>query len=73
MSGFTSPIDHMPLGLQYVTWFNPVRHFMEISRGIFLKDIDILSVGESLFPLVVIAMITFGASVWMFRRKTSLS
>ena len=27
----------MPLAVQYLTYLNPLRYFMEIVRGIFLK------------------------------------
>ncbi len=71
LSGYTSPIDNMPFWLQCVTWFNPLRHFMEISRGIFLKNMELSTVAENVMPLIVIAVITLGASVWIFRRRIS--
>ena len=37
LSGFTFPIRNMPLAVQMLTYFNPMRYFMEIVRGIFLK------------------------------------
>ena len=37
LSGFISPIEDMPLFWQYLTWLNPVRFFMVLTRGIFLK------------------------------------
>ena len=37
LSGFAFPIRNMPAAVQYLTYLNPVRYFMEIVRGIFLK------------------------------------
>jgi ABC-2 type transport system permease protein len=37
LSGFAFPIRNMPLAVQYLTYLNPVRYFIEIVRGIFLK------------------------------------
>lgn len=37
LSGFFFPISSMPLGFQLITLANPVRYFLEIVRGIFLK------------------------------------
>lgn len=37
LSGFASPIQNMPDGLQMVTEVNPIRHFMVIVNGAFLK------------------------------------
>ena len=37
LSGFAYPISNMPIFVQYLTYSNPIRYFMEIVRGIFLK------------------------------------
>ena len=37
LSGFMYPIKTMPAFFQALTLLNPVRHFLEIVRGIFLK------------------------------------
>jgi len=44
LSGFMYPVENMPTFFQYVTLFNPLRHFLTIVRGIFLKGagIDVL-------------------------------
>ena len=38
MSGFMFPIRNMPVVVQYLAYVNPLRYFMEIVRGIFLKE-----------------------------------
>ena len=42
LSGFTFPIRNMPEVVQYLTYLNPLRYFMEIVRGIFLKGTGIV-------------------------------
>jgi len=44
LSGFAFPLENMPEWLQYVTYINPLRYFLEIIRGVFLKGngLDIL-------------------------------
>ncbi len=37
LSGFSFPIRSMPTVIQYFTYLNPMRYFLEIVRGIFLK------------------------------------
>ncbi len=37
LSGFLYPIDTMPEFFQRLTFANPLRHFLEIIRAIFLK------------------------------------
>lgn len=44
LSGFTFPVRNMPTVVQYLTYLDPMRYFLEIVRGIFLKGsgIDVL-------------------------------
>jgi ABC-2 type transport system permease protein len=69
LSGYATPVDNMPGWLQYLDWVNPMRHFIVIVKGIFLKDIGLGAVLHSLFPLLVIAIGTLGAANWLVRRR----
>ena len=70
LSGFAAPVENMPHWLQVVTWPNPVRHFVEIVKGVFLKDASFERVVSLTWPLVLIGAITVTAAAVMFRRKT---
>jgi ABC-2 type transport system permease protein len=48
---------------------NPLRHFVVIVKGIFLKDSGLVALLPNLLPLLVIAIATLGAADWMFRRR----
>jgi ABC-2 type transport system permease protein len=37
LSGVMTPIRGMPGWLQVITWFNPVRHFAEVMRGVLMR------------------------------------
>lgn len=69
LSGFPAPIENMPLWLQRVDWFNPLTHFIVIVKGLFLKNVDVDILWQSVWPLLVIAAITLSAANLMFRRK----
>jgi len=69
LSGFPSPVENMPYWLQCLDWFNPLRHFIVIVKGVFLKDIGLTVLFHFLWPLLVIAAITLTAADWMFRRR----
>jgi ABC-2 type transport system permease protein len=69
LSGFASPVENMPDWLQSVTLANPVRHFMVIAKGLFLKAMPAGDVLHSLWPLVVIAAATLSGSTRLFRRR----
>ena len=69
LAGFISPIEDMPLFLQYLTWLNPVRFFMQLTRGIVLKGMGLEDVIANLIPLVIIASITLTLAGRTFKRK----
>lgn len=69
LSGFISPVEDMPLILQHLTYLNPVRFFMFLSRNIFLKGMGVSDVITNLIPLVVIAIITLSLASLTFKRK----
>ncbi len=69
LSGFISPIEDMPLFWQLITWLNPVRFFMQLTRGIVLKGMGLEDVIVNLIPLVIIASITLTLAGRTFKRK----
>ena len=69
LSGFISPIEDMPVFLQYLTYLNPVRFFMVLSRGLFLKGMGIEEVIANVIPLLLIASITLTLASRTFKRK----
>lgn len=69
LSGFISPIEDMPLFLQYVTLVNPIRFFMQLSRGIFLKGMGLQDVMSNWIPLILIAIVTLSLAGWTFKRN----
>ncbi len=69
LSGFATPIENMPGWLQTLTLANPVRHFIAILKGLFLKDLPAAEVLRRLGPLLAIAATTLTTAAWMFRRR----
>jgi ABC-2 type transport system permease protein len=69
LSGFASPVENMPDWLQVVTLANPVRHFIVIVKGLFLKAMPLSDVVNSLWPLMLIATATLVGSTRLFRRR----
>jgi ABC-2 type transport system permease protein len=58
LSGFIFPIENMPRVIQYATYLIPLRYFLVIVRGIFLKGIGL----DLLWPQAV-AMAAWGLVV----------
>ncbi len=65
LSGYVSPVENMPVWLQNLTWINPIRHFTDITKQIYLKDASLDIVWNSL-PLLVMAATTGSAAYAMF-------
>lgn len=68
LSGYASPIDNMPSWLQYLDWINPMRHFIIIVKGLFLKDIGFDALLPNLYPLLIIAIVNLSVANRLFRR-----
>lgn len=71
LSGFVAPVENMPAWLQPVTWANPLRHFMVIAKGIYLKDLGFVGVFANLWPLLLIATVASTAALLLLRRQTA--
>lgn len=69
LSGFIFPISNMPVVIQYFTYLIPLRYFLIIIRGIFLKGVG----WEVLYPqylaLLGLAVFIFTFAVGRFRKS----
>src|SRR5687768_13566615 len=67
LSGFVFPIENMPDAIQPVTYLIPLRYFVVILRGIFLKGVGL----ETLWPQAL-ALFGWGAIVlWLAVMRSS--
>ena len=69
LSGFTFPIGNMPPLVQYLTYLNPLRYFMEIVRGIFIKGVGISVLWPQMLILAVYGISILGLSAMRFHKK----
>jgi drug efflux transport system permease protein len=69
LSGFTFPIRNMPLPVQYLTYLNPVRYFLEIVRGIFLKGAGPAVLWPQMLALLVFGVTILGLSALRFHKR----
>lgn len=69
LSGFMFPITSMPLVMQYLTYLNPLRYFLEILRGIFLKGIGIQILWPQILALLVIGTSVISLSSLRFHKR----
>ncbi len=69
LSGFTFPIANMPRIIQIVTYIIPLRYFLEIVRGIFLKGTGITELWPQATALLALGIVIFSLSVARFHKK----
>ena len=64
LSGFVFPIANMPESVQWLTYLNPLRYFLVIVRGIFLKGVGM----DVLWPQMA-ALALIGTTVLILASK----
>lgn len=69
LSGFATPIENMPTWLQPVTYLMPLRYYLVVAKGIFLKDIPADIVFNNIWPTALIALGTLTTASWLFKRR----
>lgn len=69
LSGFIFPIANMPVAIQLVTYFIPVRYFLSIVRGLFLKGIGMKYLWVDTWPMLLIGVFLLAFSIVRFRKK----
>jgi ABC-2 type transport system permease protein len=69
LSGFAFPIRNMPEVVQWVTYLNPLRYFMEIVRGVFLKGTGMETLWPQMLGLAVFGVAVMYLSAARFRKR----
>jgi ABC-2 type transport system permease protein len=68
LSGFLYPIDTMPKVFQDLTLLNPLRHFLEIVRAIFLKGSGVTELWPQFLILALMAVTGVVGATSRFKR-----
>jgi drug efflux transport system permease protein len=69
LSGFAFPIHNMPVVVQYLTFLNPLRYFMQIVRDIFLKGTGVAILWPHMLALLAIGLAVLSLSSLRFRKR----
>lgn len=71
LSGFVFPIANMPETVQWLTYLNPLRYFLVVIRGIFLKGVGPEILWPQMAALLLLGITTLWVATRRFR-KTSI-
>jgi ABC-2 type transport system permease protein len=69
LSGFVFPIANMPVAIQYLTYLDPLRYFLVIIRGIFLKGNGPAVLWPQMLALLILGAAVFTLSTLRFRKR----
>ena len=69
LSGFAFPIHNMPVAVQYLSYLDPIRYFMDIVRGIFLKGVGFSALWPQMAALLIYGVSVLGLSVTRFHKS----
>ena len=68
LSGFMFPVSSMPVPFQWLTLLNPLRHFLEIVRAIFLKGAGLGALWPQFLALLVMSAGVLGFATTRFHK-----
>ncbi len=69
LSGFIFPIHNMPYFVQLITYLDPVRYYLEIIRGIFLKGIGLDYLWPQALALAILSLSILLISARRFSKR----
>ena len=68
LSGFVYPIANMPEGVQWLTYLNPLRYYLVIIRGVYLKGIGLQVLWPQITALAVLGTVLLSLAAARFRK-----
>jgi ABC-2 type transport system permease protein len=67
-SGFGFPISTMPRWLQYLTYANPLRYFLNVLRGVYLKGVGFDILWPQMIAMAAVGSVLLTLSVLRFHK-----
>jgi ABC-2 type transport system permease protein len=71
LGGFMFPVANMPEFFQWLSLLNPLRHYLELVRGIFLKGAGVVALWPQLLALAVMGPGLLALAVTRFHKTSA--
>jgi drug efflux transport system permease protein len=71
LSGFLFPVSNMPVSIQYLTFLNPMRWFIDILRGVVMKGVGIADLWPAIIGQTVLAVTFIFLAATRFKKTMS--
>ncbi|MGL4882186.1 MAG: ABC transporter permease [Waterburya sp.] len=69
LSGAIAPIESMPDIFRFLSFFDPLRHYVAINRGLILKGVGLGEIWQDAIALVIFAVLLLTVSIKRFRSQ----
>lgn len=69
LSGAIAPIESMPAFFKFLSWFDPLRHYVAIARSLILKGVAVRGLLPNIAALFCFAVLLLVISVSRFRSQ----
>jgi ABC-2 type transport system permease protein len=69
ISGFATPVENMPTWLQVLAFASPLKYFLILLQGSFLKALPPADVFANLWPMALIALVTLTTATVFVRNR----
>lgn len=69
LSGFIFPIENMPEWIQWITYINPLRYYIQLVRGIMIKGSSLTDLWASTALLAVLGVALLAAASLRFHKR----
>jgi ABC-2 type transport system permease protein len=70
LSGFATPIENMPSWLQPLTALTPLKYYLILIKGVFLKDISWEIAWTLIVPMLFLGTVFMSITMIFFRRRS---
>jgi ABC-2 type transport system permease protein len=71
LSGFMFPVSNMPDPVRYATVLNPMRWYLEILRGIVMKDVGVTALWSQIVAQAVLSLTFLSIAIGQFKKTLS--
>lgn len=69
LSGFFVPIENMPDWIQWMTYIDPLRYFMFVIRGVYLKGSGFMDLQQEFYSLLLYGVMTISLAINRFHKR----
>jgi len=71
LGGFLFPVHNMPPAVQYLTYLDPIRWYIDMLRGVVMKGVGLGGVWQAAVGQLVLAVSFMSLAVVRFRKKVT--